>query len=337
MYTARLVNSPAQDPALLTELAGQPGSYLFDCGTLHNLATRDLLRVRRVFVTHTHIDHFCGFDHLVRMQLFSTQPLEVYGPKGTADRVGAKLAGYSWNLVSSSQYRVRVHELGLTSTEFVCSNGFKPEAAGKELEPTGGGLALEEGPALSWAAVEHGVPCLAYALRWPGRRAIDPQALRELGIPPGPWLEEVKRRTEGELKAGERSWPVAELRSRLVRERPGASLAYLTDTVCSKAVMKTAIKLAEGVDELWCEAAYLHEHGDKARENLHMTARQAARLAKEAGVRRLYLFHQSRRYSGALAAHLEEARAVFPETHRPPLYKAAGSAEEHEVEQSHRR
>lgn len=316
MYTARLVNSPEQDPALLLELAGQPGSYLFDCGTLHNLTTRDLLRVRRVFVSHTHIDHFCGFDHLIRMQLFSAQPLEVYGPEGTGGRVGAKLAGYSWNLVSSSQYRVRVHELEGPSTEFVCRDGFAPQPIAAPTE-----LTLEEGPTLSWAPVEHGVSCLAYALRWPARAAIDQPALAELGIPPGPWLQELKQKSEGEILVGSEPRSVRELRARLVRERPGSSLAYVTDTLCSKAVMKSAIRLAADVDELWCEAAYLHEHGDKARENLHMTARQAARLAREAGVKRLYLFHQSRRYCGAYAAHLAEAREVFPETHPPPVYR----------------
>ena len=302
MYTARLVNSPEQDPALLLELKGLPVSYLFDCGTLHNLSTRDLLKINRVFVTHTHIDHFCGFDHLIRMQLFSPQPLHVYGPPGLAAQVGARLAGYSWNLVSSSQYSVHAHEIGGTSTEFPCRTGFAPRPG---LPST-----LEDGLQLTHAEVEHGVPTLAFALRWPARTHIDRQALQDCGVPAGPWLEELKR-GHGD----------PELRARLVTATPGASLAYITDTLCSDAVLESAIRLAAGVEELWCEAAYLHEHADKARDNLHMTARQAARIAQKAGVKRLHLFHQSRRYHGDIEKHLAEAREVFPETYPPPRYK----------------
>jgi ribonuclease Z len=65
-------------------------------------------------------------------------------------------------------------------------------------------------------------------------------------------------------------------------------------------------------DMLIIEATYLRRETDMARRFAHLTATQAAQLARDAGVRRLVLTHVSRRYRDAEI--LEEARAIFPET-----------------------
>src|SRR5947199_10122838 len=74
--------------------------------------------------------------------------------------------------------------------------------------------------------------------------------------------------------------------------RPGQSFALVMDTrPCSG-----ARTLAQGVDMLVCESTYLESERQEAHDHFHMTARQAAKLAEEAGVRRLVLTHFSQRY-----------------------------------------
>lgn len=323
MFSSSLVNPPSHDPGLLVTLQNQPSAYLLDCGDLSRIRHRDLARVIRLFVTHTHIDHFIGFDHLVRMQLFCEHTLEVYGPAGILEHVRGKLAGYAWNLVDESRFSIRVHELGsgeLRSTLLPCRDRF---AAGETCVGVASRtLELPEGAALSWCAVEHNVPCLAYRLQAPPVWKVDKQALAASGLAPGPWLTQLKDamaqgRPDVELEAGR----AEQLAERLLQHEPGRSLAYVTDTVYNKKTVPAITQLARGVDELWCEASYLHAELDKAREYLHMTARQAARLARDAEVGRLYLMHLSRRYSEA-EAHLQEARQVFADTLPSPVYSS---------------
>ena len=88
--------------------------------------------------------------------------------------------------------------------------------------------------------------------------------------------------------------------------RPGQSFAFVMDTRLCDA----AIELARGVDLLVTESTFLEEHAREAREYGHMTARQAATLAREAGVRRLVLTHFSQRYPDN-QVFLDEASAVF--------------------------
>ena len=327
----RLVNAPWEDPALYVDVEGQAQAWLVDCGSLAGLRPRDLLRVERVFVSHAHIDHLIGFDHLLRMHLGGAATVTVYGPPGITAHVQGKLAGYVWNLVQGSKLAVQVCEVWpeeVRLTSFPCCQRFAPEPS--EVRPHQGSLELPGGARLRFAEVEHGVECLAWVLEEPEVLSVDPQALRAEGVPPGPWLSRLKEKVaagdrSGELEVAGRRVPVADLAGRLVRSRPGRRHAYVTDTAFNKKSVAALRPVARGVDELWCEAAYLHAQREKARDNMHMTARQAGRLAAELDAGALYLFHYSRRYQGAEGPHLQEAREVFPRTLEAPRYVPSGA------------
>jgi len=69
MFNARLVNDPFGDPALYLDLRYRREALLFDLGDIQELAPRMILKIDHIFVTHTHMDHFIGFDHLLRICL----------------------------------------------------------------------------------------------------------------------------------------------------------------------------------------------------------------------------------------------------------------------------
>src|SRR4051812_41805164 len=112
-FHALLVNGVWGDPGVCIDLKFQRRAVLFDIGDVTSLSTRVLLRVSDVFVSHTHMDHFAGFDHLLRVCLGRDTGVRMYGPPNFISQVGHKLAAYTWNLVQNyaSDFVVDVHEL----------------------------------------------------------------------------------------------------------------------------------------------------------------------------------------------------------------------------------
>ena len=109
---ATLINGRFGDAALYIETLFERGAVLFDLGELANLAPRKILRIEHVFVSHTHMDHFIGFDRLLRLQVGRKGKINLCGPEGFIDHVRHKLHAYRRNLVENF-----AHDLILVVTE----------------------------------------------------------------------------------------------------------------------------------------------------------------------------------------------------------------------------
>jgi len=100
-FLPRLVNGPFDDPVLFVPFRYENRAFLFDLGEIYQLTSREILKVTHIFVTHTHMDHFAGFDRILRIFLGRNKDLYLYGPPGFIQNVEGKLAGYTWNLVEN--------------------------------------------------------------------------------------------------------------------------------------------------------------------------------------------------------------------------------------------
>lgn len=100
-FLPRLVNGPFDDPALFVPFRHQHRALLFDLGDIATLPSRDVLKISHIFVTHTHMDHFAGFDRVLRLMLGRDKELFLVGPQGFLTNLAGKLAGYCWNLVEN--------------------------------------------------------------------------------------------------------------------------------------------------------------------------------------------------------------------------------------------
>jgi ribonuclease Z len=325
-FLAQLVNDPFGDPALLVSLRWERRVLLFDLGDLTAASPTDLLKVRQVFVSHAHIDHFIGFDHLLRTILGRGRTVQIFGPPGIAGNVAGKLAGYTWNLVEDYTLVFEVHEIHadqMAVTTFEAPRRWARQDGGS-LPFTG--IALAD-PHLAVEAVvlDHRIPSLAFALAERFHVNILRDQVEAMGLAVGPWLTGLKRLiwdgapedTPVRARAGEgadapeRVLPLGELRERLVRIAPGQKLAYVADAIYSAPNVERIMALAKGADLFYCEAAFLDKDVSHSRDRYHLTARQAGALARAAGARRLIIFHHSPRYREAPVELYAEARAAF--------------------------
>jgi len=81
-FHPRLVNGPFDDPGLFIPFQFQNRAVIFDLGDINRLTPKDILKISHVFVSHTHMDHFIGFDRLLRLSLGREKNLALYGPPG---------------------------------------------------------------------------------------------------------------------------------------------------------------------------------------------------------------------------------------------------------------
>ena len=330
---ARLVNGPFGDPGLYISLPVQGRAVVCDLGHNDALSIAEILRLSHVFVSHCHMDHFIGFDRLLRVFLSQQKTLQLFGPPGILDCVAGKLRGYTWNLIDGCDFGLEVTEVGcqtMPRARFEAATGFRPRPLASL--PFTGTLVEEAGFCVRTSHLDHRIDSLAFALEEETRLNVDTAVLAELGLGPGPWLSELKRAVRAERpddfciraewghdgRRQGRAFALGELRDRLVKQRPGHKLAYVVDTLYSPDNAARIADLAHGADVLFCESPFLDaDHGQAARR-YHLTAHQAGLLARAARVKKLVVFHFSPRYSGRAEALYREARQTF-EGHAPTV------------------
>ncbi len=169
------------------------------------------------------------------------------------------------------------------------------------------------------AFLDHGIPCMAFALQEKLHVNVWKSGLEELGLPTGPWLKEVKSAALREVpdtatfRGGEREVTLGELKSKVLRIVPGQKVAYVTDAGYTEANAAAIVELARDADLLFIETAFLHEEERRAAEKRHLTARQAGILAREAGAKRLIPFHFSPKHQDEEDLLVREALEAFEE------------------------
>jgi ribonuclease Z len=269
-------------PALLVRRGGD--RLLFDCG---EGTQRQLVRsvglpdIDRVFLTHLHVDHWLGL--LGMLKSFDLRDREA--PLTVHGPSGTReLIGAMRRVYGRLGYPFSVAEL----------------APGETVEL--------DGYAITALEVRHRGTALGYALVEDGRPGhLDSELAQSLGVPFGPQL--------GRLQRGETVNGVAPAQV-MGPPRSGRKVVLSGDTAPCEMVAIAA----HDADVLVHEATFRHDEAERARQTGHSTARQAAELGRDAGVRLLALTHVSTRYAGHELR--DEARAVFAATEVPRDFDA---------------
>jgi len=329
IFEARLVNDANGDPGVYVDFRSRRRALLFDLGDNTVLSPRKLLRLSDVFVSHTHMDHFIGFDRVVRICVGRHSGMRLFGPPGFVGQIERRLSAYTWDRVEryEIEFVLTVTELddfGATrSARFRTGSGFVPEPL-----PPGrvarGVLADEPGFRVRCELLDHRTPCLGYCVEEKTRASVRSHVLEQLGVKVGPWVAELKRaalagasdderlrawwRESGTVR--EKTLAMGELRQALDFV-PGQKICYVTDVVFHEANLERIVRLARDADLLFIECVFLEEDAAHARDKQHLTARQAGTIARLAGARRVEPFHFSPRYTGRTEALRAELEAAF--------------------------
>lgn len=325
----RLVNEPFSDATLFLDFRFGRRALLFDLGDLAPLSAREILRVSHAFVSHTHMDHFSGFDRLLRLQLYRDATVRLLGPPGLCGAVEAKLAAYAWNLLGphSADFRIEAFDWSGTGFSRGCRFAARESFRRREIEPprtAAPGVVHDEGEfRVEAAMLDHGIPCLAFALQEKLRVNVHKPRLDALGLAVGAWLTEAKRAMrEGrsldapfEAGSGRNVSLGTLLGAGALVAGPGQRVAYATDFAFREANVEKVITLARGARSLFIEAGFLEEDAELAASKHHLTALQAGRIARAAGAAQATPMHFSARYAEREAAlRAEFARAFRGET-----------------------
>lgn len=315
----RLLNGQTGDPALLVSLRWQGRAILIDLGRIDRTPGTVLLPIEAVFVSHAHMDHFMGFDQLLRLFLARDGVLRLYGPAGIADCVQGKLSGYTWNLTDEYGFTLDVTDISestMTTWRFAARNKFTRERLATK--PFDGVCYRDPVVTVEAAPLDHKIVSMAYAVTERTHLNVRTEVLEGSDLRPGPWLNVLKNAvrdgapddTPIDVGSGQRR-SLASLRDALLDVTPGQKVAYVVDTLFSPANAERIVRLARHADVFFCESPFLDADLDQASKRYHLTAGQAGALARAAEVRRLQVFHFSPRYEGRYGDLVAEAQAEY--------------------------
>ncbi len=259
--------------------------FLVDCGegTQRQILRSGLgfKRLNRILLTHGHLDHMLGLGGLVSTfaRWEAIEHLEIYGGSWALERVYDLIYG-------------------------VVLRGAEPQIKIDLIEVRPGVILEDDTFEVRAFPVSHRGPSLGYLFCEKPRRPFLNEKAEALGVPQGPERRQLVAGNPVTLSDGR----VIDPDDVLGPPRPGACLAHVGDAGRTDNLVASV----RHADMLVIEATYLRREADMARRFAHLTAAQAARLARDADVHRLVLTHISRRYREAEIA--DEARAIFPAT-----------------------
>lgn len=266
--------------------------FLFDCGEGTQVSLRRLnLRWKKIsviFVSHTHADHVTGLPGMLMLssQVERTEPLYIIGPPRIREYVETSRRVLEMYI----NYEIKVQEIDDPSLE----------------------QEVFRGPGFSVRSVplSHSRVCVGYVLTEDPRPGVFfPDKATQAGVPRGPLWSVLQNGEDVTLEDGRIVRPPDVMGS----PRSGRKFAYVTDTLRTPAIAPAVA----GSDFFVCEGMYRREDSEAAHDKKHMTAVEAAEVARDAGdVKKMTLIHYSPRYTEHdLRELLKQAREIFPETY----------------------
>jgi ribonuclease Z len=272
-------------PAIVLEYSSDEREvFLFDCGegTQKQLMRSGIsfMKIKKIFITHWHADHFSGLIPMIQTMNLEKRkdPLEVFAPE--AERFVSKIVDLGYFGLRFPMDAVNVPFEGGEATKIIDEAEYEVHSI----------------------PVYHTVPSVAYMFKEKDRYSIDLQKMKEMGLGRGAWLKKLKKDGVAEYKG--KKVKIEDVSN----VKPGLRVVYTGDTKPCEAV----IRIAKGADLLIHDATFAEEDEGKA----HTDVKQAARIAKEAGVKQLILTHFSRRYATKedIDKMEEAAKKIFPNT-----------------------
>ncbi len=234
-------------------------------------------KVDRILISHWHGDHVLGLPGMFQTLVLSNynKKMHIYGPRKT------------------QEFTKQIIKL------FIPVLGFETEV--KEVR---GKFLGTDDFYIEAMPLDHGPPCNAYAFVEKDKLRIDKKKLKKLGVPASPLIGELQKgkniKVDGKtIKSSDVTY-----------KQKGKKVTILLDTI----LFENCYKIAKNSDLLIAESTYSEQDKELAKEHKHLTAVDAAGIAKKAKCKKLILTHISQRYQKNEKILLDEARKIFKNT-----------------------
>ena len=259
--------------------------FLFDGGEGTQVSLRRLnlkwKKINAIFVSHTHADHVTGLPGILMLsaQVERTEPLYIYGPPKIAEYIETSRKVLDMYI----NYPIIVKEI---TAPCIVHHG--------------------EDYYIRCFPLDHTKTCVGYTLEELDRPGeFNPEKALQLGVPVGPLWGQLQKGNNVQNSEGKTVKPEDVMGAK----RSGRKFSFVTDTLYKNTIAKEV----QGSDLFICEGMFEDELIDQAREKKHMTASQAATIARDANVKRMCMIHYSPRYTDKeLPKLLEQAKKIFP-------------------------
>ena len=260
--------------------------YMIDCGEGTQVQMRNMRikfsRLNHIFISHLHGDHCFGLPGLLSTlgMLGRTGDLVIHAPKEIENYMRPVLDTFCKGM----PYEVRFNHIDTYNHSLIMEDR---------------SLSVYSIP------LKHRIPTCGFLFAEKPKEAHIIREMIDFYQVPVKWMKDIKQgkdyiTPEGEIIPN----------SRLTRPSVAPKrYAYCSDTAYSPSI----IPIIEGVDLLYHEATFMESDKARAKGTFHSTARQAAKIALKAGVKRLVIGHYSARYEDLAALH-KEAREIYPDT-----------------------
>ena len=259
--------------------------FLFDGGEGTQVSLRRLnlqwKKINAIFVFYLHADHVTGLPGILMLsaQVERTEPLYIYGPPKIAEYIETSRKVLDMYI----NYPIVVKEI---TAPCIVHHG--------------------EDYYIRCFPLDHTKTCVGYTLEELDRPGeFNPEKALQLGVPVGPLWGQLQKGNNVQNSEGKTVRPEDVMGAK----RSGRKFSFVTDTLYKNTIAKEV----QGSDLLICEGMFEDELIDQAREKKHMTASQAATIARDANVKRMCMIHYSPRYTDKeLPKLLEQAKKIFP-------------------------
>ncbi len=318
--------SPFGDISFIIKHTHLLGSIMMDCGNISYYNNNQINNVTHLCISHTHMDHFYGFDRIIRSMLISSKKLIIFGPQGIIDNVFYRTQSYTWNLVDSYTFEIEIHELSNTGVQksalLPANKQFQPQPiqCNCVLKNTNNKtvFTLNNGFTLTYEIFDHGIPSIGYRVESPRRVNISETKMMERGLRGGKWVRQLKEayldnnpevdiapdyisdtdnsdNTGNTGKHDENSMPAKNL-FHMLEETPSESVTFATDLAPTQENIHKATLFAKNSNILVMEGVFMEEDKEQAHIKKHLTINIAKEIFLNSSASQLYLFHHSPRY-----------------------------------------